>query len=180
MIKKKKMSCKNCGKSDNPSESNYCNRCGVVLERYGDCAVCLQDNVLLKPLSCGHSFCQNHCYSRCCKKCPVCRKANTFMEGTTTPNILKNACPRCNCTELRPKAHHLKCGNCAHEFLESSAKKMAITELLPVIPNEQFPVRVPHMCNKCSWISWCPNIDNVKCGGCKSILDQQSATVLSV
>ena len=148
----------------------------MCLERYGDCAVCLQDNVLLKPLSCGHSFCQNHCYSRCCKKCPVCRKANTFMDGT----IYKNGCPRCNCLELVPKAHHLKCGNCSHEFLENSAKKISILELLPVITKEQFPERIPHMCNKCSWISWCTDIQKVRCGGCKNIMDEKTTRVLSV
>ena len=172
------MSCKNCGKSDNPADSNFCSRCGVSLERYGDCAICLQDNQLLKPLSCGHSFCQSYCYSRCSKKCPLCRKANTFLEGTTTPDIYKTGCSRCNSTEIVSKNFHLKCTNCSHEFLEKSAKKINIHEPVAVLSGELFPIRIPHMCNKCSWVNWCSSIEDMNCGGCKSILSVMNTRVL--
>jgi hypothetical protein len=172
------MSCKNCGKSDNPDQSNFCNRCGVSLERVGECVVCLQDNLLLKPLSCGHSFCESYCYSRCCKKCPICRKTNTFLEGTTTPNIYTIGCSRCNCTDIVPKNFHLKCTNCSLEFMERTAKKINIHARPPVIAKEL--IRIEHMfiCSNCSWTNCCENLDSRKCGGCKVSLTGENTRIL--
>jgi hypothetical protein len=168
------MSCKNCGKLDNPDESNFCNRCGVSLERQGSCAICFQDNQLLLPLSCGHSFCRSYCYNRCCKKCPICRKMNTFLEGTTTQNIYKIGCSRCNSMDIVPKNFHLKCQNCSHEFLEINAKRINIYEKPIVLAKELFPNKNRYMCYKCSWMNLFENIEGTKCGGCQLNLSRHN------
>lgn len=164
------MSCKNCGKSDNPDQSNFCNRCGATLQRIGECAVCLQDNLLLKPLSCGHSFCQANCYSRCCKKCPLCRKTNTFLDDTVNPPIYVNGCSRCNCTELIQKNFHLKCTNCSYEFMDRDVKKINIDARPEVLSRELFPIQNIYQCSYCSFLTCCANSHQSNCSTCHKSL----------
>jgi hypothetical protein len=204
------MSCKNCGKSDNPDQSNFCNRCGLDLERVsgcvqdkiscdhsnnpdqshfcnrcgvsvqrlGECSICLQDNLLLKPLSCGHSFCQSYCYSRCSKKCPLCRKTNTFLDDSVDLSVYIDGCSRCNCTELVQKNFHLKCTNCSHEFMDRDVKKINIHDRPAVLSRDLFPVKHMFKCSKCSWITLSQNIDSTKCKGCKVSLSSANTQIL--
>jgi len=167
-----------CDHLDNPEYSNFCNDCGVSIQRYGECAVCLQDNLLLKPLSCGHSFCHMYCYSRCCKKCPLCRKTNTFLDDTDNPIYYIDCCSRCNCTELVQKNFHLKCTNCSHEFMKRDAKKIHIHARPEVLSRELFPIKNLFKCNNCSWLILCEKIDSMKCGGCKVSLSSSNTMIL--
>ena len=105
------MNCPNC-QIRNDINCNYCQKCGIKLDKIQKCPICLVDKKL-EIFGCGHQSCLECINKLKNNKCPICRKK--FMK-----------CNNCSTFRVKISKNNIKCLSCNYTKIITGTKNKLI------------------------------------------------------